>query len=156
MAGGFNRRSILQAYRRRAARGTRSGVKLISYVREVLDKHNAKLEERVRVATQYLHTKTVKNLSTPVVKMNGPRGGRVVLNRSKPGEYPHAETTQLMKTLGWEVVRRRNGVVEGIVGTPLDYGLILETRMNRSFLKRTLKEELGKIKKTIGKQWFVD
>jgi len=86
-----------------------------------------------------------KNISTAVTVGYGPKGGRVVTGRSRPGEYPHAETTQLMKTLFSDVRTNQDGSVDGFVGTPLSYGLILETRMDRSFLVRTLNEQANNI-----------
>jgi len=45
-----------------------------------------------------------------------------------------------MKTI-FSDVRFEDGGWTGYVGTPLDYGVILELRMNRSFLVRTLREK---------------
>jgi len=47
-----------------------------------------------------------------------------------------------MKTIFAERRMRRKGDYEGFIGSPLDYGLILETnaKLDRSFLKRTLEE----------------
>ena len=69
--------------------------------------------------------------------------------RSKPGEFPHAETTQLLKTIFGEVRQTARGVWDGFIGTPLSYGLILEIKMNRSFLVRSLNEERGNIKRIL-------
>ena len=99
------------------------------------------MRDRVRVATERLKSKIVKNISIGVTVGVGPKGGRVITNRSKPGEFPHAETAQLMRTVFSDIVGGRDGSTTGYVGTPLAYGLILETRMNRSFLVRTLLEE---------------
>lgn len=119
------------------------------FIREVSSKVAVTMRQRVGLATQYLKNKVVRNISTPVVKGTGPRGGRVVMGRSVAGEFPHAETTQLMKTIFGEVRETSPGVFDGFVGTPLDYGLILETQMDRSFLVRTLREEQGTIKRIL-------
>jgi len=102
----------------------------------------ATLEARVRLAAQLIRDKAVINVSTPVHKYKGPQGGIVVDedSRSEPGEYPHAETTLLMTTIFYQRQARTRGRISFIVGTPLDYGLILETVMDRSFLKRTMDE----------------
>jgi hypothetical protein len=48
-----------------------------------------------------------------------------------------------MKDIYYEV-QGADGLT-AIIGTTLDYGLVLETRMNRSFLQRTLNEMLGQV-----------
>jgi hypothetical protein len=99
------------------------------------------VEARLRLAAQLLRDKVVVNLSVPVVKERrrgaGGRFARVrVTQRSRPGEFPRADTTRLMKDIYYEMQGREMA----IVGTTLDYGLILETRMDRAFLRRTLLE----------------
>jgi len=116
------------------------------FIKEVSEKVAITMQERVLLATHLLMDRVVRNISTPVVKGIGPRGGRVVTGRSVAGEFPHAETTQLLKTIFEEVREETPGVYEGYVGTPLEYGLILETRMNRSFLVRTLYESANDIR----------
>ena len=101
---------------------------------------------KVAYVTHLLKDRVVRNISTPVMKGIGPRGGRVVTGRSTAGEFPHAETTQLLKGIFEEVQETSPGVYDGFVGTPLSYGLILETRMNRSFLVRTLYESMDDIR----------
>lgn len=105
--------------------------------------------QRLALATAYVKDKVVLNLSKPVIKGQGVRGGLVVTNRSKPGEFPRADTTQLMKTIFSEIRKVAAGKYEGYVGTPLDYGAILELYMNRSFLIRTLREELAVVRKIL-------
>ena len=133
--------AVIAAQQRRVGAGAASEVRFQWFLREVSDKISITMRERVRVATEHLKSKVVRNISRPVTKGKGPFGGRVVTNRSLPGEYPKAETTSLLKGIFSDVIDFGNGTVDGIVGTPLDYGLILETRMNRSFLVRTLGEE---------------
>lgn len=74
----------------------------------------------------------------------------MVTNRSKPGEFPKADYPLLMKTIFGEVITTSPGVYDGFVGTPLDYGLILETRLDRAFLTRTFNEELDALRRIIG------
>ena len=107
------------------------------------------MRRRVTLATHLLKDRVVRNISLPVLKGIGPRGGRVVTGRSKPGEFPRAETTQLMKTIFEAVLEVSLGDFTGYVGTPLDYGLILETRMNRSFLVRSYNESLFDIRRIL-------
>ena len=125
---------------RRAEAQAERDVRIEWFIQEVCGKVAIAMRERVKIATHLLKDRVVQNISTPVVKGVGPRGGRVITGRSKEGEFPHAETTQLMKTIFEEVRETEPGMYDGFVGTPLDYGLILETRMNRSFLVRTLNE----------------
>jgi hypothetical protein len=97
------------------------------------------LKQRVYIAVNFLQDRIVKNISVPVTK--AVIGKRVrVTERSKPGEFPRADTTQLLRTAFWGVVEE-SGMIMGYVGTPLWYGLELETRMDRRFLTRTLEEE---------------
>jgi hypothetical protein len=105
------------------------------------------VQRRVTVATAMLHAQVTKNISKSV----GRSGGRVT-ERSRKGEYPRADTTQLMKTLFWDV-RRSGASTDGFVGTPLDYGVILEVskRLDRSYMVRTLMEMRTKLKVQVTK-----
>ena len=129
-----------------AARGRRAGknVKIDWFIDEVCGKVRMTMQQRVKIATDLLRDVVVRNIGEPVTKSIGPRGGRVVTNRSKPGEFPKADTVQLKKTIFGHVTKHSGGA-EGFVGTPLSYGLILETRMNRSFLKRTMEEQRARV-----------
>jgi len=108
---------------------------------------NLNLKQRMEIVTEYLRSKTVTNISRPVTKTKGKRGRIVVTNRSKSGEFPKADTTQLLKSIAKDVKVVGRDIVDGYIGTPLDYGLILETskRLNRSFLTRTFREERGRV-----------
>ena len=131
--------SVLAGRERRAAKE----VKIEWFIKNVSDKVAMSFQKRMKMATHYLKDKVVRNISISVTKGKGPRGGRVVTGRSVAGEFPHADTKQLLRTIFQEVREISPGVIEGYVGTPQKYGLILETRMDRSFLVRTLNEELG-------------
>lgn len=143
--------AVLAARERRAARaGAKSSlVEIQWYTKEVLGKVDLNLQERVQLATELVRSRVVYNISKPVTVGTGPRGGRVVVGRSQPGEYPRADTTLLMKSIFSDVRETSPGVFEGYVGTPLDYGLILEVHMNRSFLVRTLQEQHANITKIL-------
>lgn len=94
---------------------------------------------RLRLACQLLRDKIVLNISYPVTKYKN-AAGRIVVDpssRSKPGQFPHADTTRLMKDIYWVV---NDKALEGRAGTTLDYGIILELKMDRSFLIRTWNE----------------
>lgn len=138
-----------------AARGRRAGaaaarnVRMEWFIREISDKVKLTMRQRVGVVTQFLKNKVVNNISISVVKGTGPRGGRVVTGRSSPGEFPRTDTNELMRTIFGEVRETVPGIFDGFIGTPLDYGLILETKMNRSFLVRTLTEELSTIRRIL-------
>ena len=120
------------------------------FAREVRSVITTTLVERVTAASMYLQSRVVVNLSVPVER---DAEGRVI-KRSKPGEYPRADTVTLMRDIFVDVERQASGVVEGRVGTTLDYGLILETspRLRRRFLRRTLKEEQDTIYRIIGQE----
>jgi hypothetical protein len=133
-----------------AARRLRFDTRIIWLGEQVERGMQMTMRARVRLAAQLVRDKVVINLSTPVRKIPGRQGrnattGRFTrrrtkvdpASRSRPGEFPRADTTRLMKDIFYEV---REGGMQAIVGTTLDYGLILETVMNRSFLRRTLDE----------------
>jgi hypothetical protein len=141
------------------------------FVAELANVVDMTLQQRMRIAIAYLKSRVVINISKPVGKkiittLSGTtrsrfnknwqkftpgrkkwKEKRIVFERSKEGEFPRADTTQLMKTINTEVINRGKGVIDGYVGTPLDYGVKLEHKMNRSFLRRTLREERHFIEK---------
>jgi hypothetical protein len=141
--------AVEAARQRRVGAAQDREVRIEWFIKEVSNKVSMTMKQRVSLVTHYLKDRVVRNISTPVVKGIGPRGGRVVTGRSVAGEYPHAETTQLLKTIFEDVREVQPGVFEGYVGTPLNYGLILETKMDRSFLVRTLREVQGRIKQIL-------
>jgi hypothetical protein len=115
-------------------------VEFESFVDDVSKRIDLTIRQRVTIAVNYLQGKIVKNISVPVTKVV--IGKRVrVTERSKPGEFPRADTTQLMKTVFCGVTEDGPGAIMGYVGTPLSYGLELETTKDRRFLTRTLDEE---------------
>ena len=121
-------------------------------VNKVLQNTTIKAAARVRLAGQLLLDAVRVNLSRPVRKIKrtytkvDPTTGtktkhtRIVVDRksrSKPGEFPRADTTRLMK----DVFHSHDpSVPVSRIGTTLDYGLFLEVKLNRSFLRRTLNE----------------
>lgn len=118
--------------------------------KQVFDKIAITLKARMRLAVTMLSQQVTKNISRPVTKSTGVRSGRIVVtNRSKPGEYPKADTTLLRKTIFADVRAAGRGSWDGFVGTPQDYGVILELRMKRSFLVRTLNENKQRIVKML-------
>lgn len=141
--------AVLNARNRRTTADAARVVRWDWFIDNVSNKVSLTMSQRLTMATQYLLTKVTQNISRPVTKVVGPRGGRVVLDRSLPGEYPKADTTQLLKTVFSDIKQLGKDSVEGFIGTPLDYGLILETKLNRSFLVRTLNEERTNITKML-------
>lgn len=131
---------------RRVLKATERQMRIEWFIEEVSTKVKMTMRERVSLAAHLLKDRVVRNISVPVVKGTGPRGGRVVTGRSVAGEFPHAETTTLLKGIFEDVKETSPGVYDGFVGTPHDYGLILETQMNRSFLVRTLWESADDIR----------
>jgi len=141
--------AVEKARQRRVARADAKAARIEWFIDQVSNTVNLSMTQRVRTATEFLRSRVVKNISIPVTKATSRKTGRVVvLERSKPGEFPRADTTQLMKTI-FKKVKSTKSFAEGYVGTPLDYGLILETRMNRSFLVRTLREESTRIRRIL-------
>ena len=138
---------VSQGRLRRVRGAINRDIQIQWFIRETSDTIFLTLRQRMLIVTELLHSRVVQNISRRVTITTGPRGGRVVSNRSKPGEYPKAETTQLMRTIMSQVVVPRKDVVVGMVGTPLDYGAILERwpKLDRRYLVRTLNENLQPI-----------
>lgn len=110
---------------------------------------NMSSRARLRLAAQLLRDRIVINLSRPVrriqVRSAGRFAGTIVdpTSRSRPGEFPRADTTRLMKSIFYRIEESRPNVA--IIGTDLDYGLILEVFRDRSFLIRTVEETSAQI-----------
>ena len=143
-----------------ARRKQRGDTRMKWFGEKVARNINIGMSDRLRIAGQLLRDMTVKNISRPVTKTPGAQAGKrrdtsgrltgqktftKVTNRSKRGEFPKAETTLLMKTVFFEM----RSPLSVIVGTPLKYGLILETRMNRSFLVRTHRQFMPTFKRAM-------
>lgn len=139
-----------------AAMGRRANVKISWRIPEVTNVIAMAMRDRVRVATMHLLNRVTQNISRPVTKTPTMRiatrtvGGVTrekgsqytkVTDRSVAGEFPKADTTLLLTSLMTDVQETMPGCWDGFVGTPLDYGLMLELRMERQFLTRTLREE---------------
>jgi hypothetical protein len=142
--GEASRLAAIEAGRaRRVAATGKAEVRFEWFLDKVMNGLSLTMRQRVRLATEHLKSQVVRNISTPVVKSQGTRSGRIVVTeRSKPGEFPRADTTQLLKTIISDVVETSKGVFDGFVGTPLSYGVILEvSELDRKFLTRTLNEE---------------
>lgn len=141
--------SAVEAARaRRAQSAADRNVEVEWFINEVSSKIKLPIEARVKVATEFLRDKIVQNISRPVTKtpVTGKKGTYTrITNRSKPGEYPKADTTQLMKSIFSVTMSTASGMYDGAIGTPIDYGVILELSMDRSFMVRTLFEERSKI-----------
>ena len=136
--------AVAAARARRAGRAGATRVEIESFVDEVSKRIDLTLKQRVMIAVNFLADRIVKNISVPVTKVVI-GGSSMVTERSKAGEFPRADTTQLMKTIFWDVKEDSPGNVQGFVGTPLAYGLELEVLKDRRFLTRTLDEERGTI-----------
>ena len=116
------------------------------------------LANRLSLIGEHVSNSYKANLSTPVSKVRKKRRGRtsrgekgstythaVSSSRSKPGEYPRAETGLLMKNIFWNLT---NGVgsMHVIIGTPSKYGAALELEGGRKGLRATLLKEAPMIK----------
>jgi len=129
------------------ARSNRIDARIEWFDDQVRQGVNMGMRTRVKLAAQLLRDKVVTNISIPVQMTKSRRTGLTVVvgaSRSVAGEFPRADTKRLMKDIFWKD-QTRGARIEAIVGTTLDYGLILETRMNRSFLVRTLRQMESRI-----------
>lgn len=77
---------------------------------------------------------------------------RVVTERSKPGEFPRRDTGKLWRGIEGEVVEQSGNNFVGYVGVhgSVDYAYKLEYYMNRSFIRRTLEDEMPEIQRILG------
>ena len=114
------------------------------FIEKVSNEISLTLHRRVVIATAMIFSKVVQNINVPVVRV-----GKVVTVRSKPGEFPRTDLTHLKKDI-FQITHKlgKNNSI-GIIGITLGYGLILETKMNRSFLKRSLEENRAEINKIL-------
>ena len=142
---------VLKAHAREGAQAQQEYARFKWYAENVLNKVKLGMKERLQIAAAFVHKKTVVNISKPVVVATSKKGIRRVVERSKPGEYPRAETGQLRKTLSHGVTKDNNGEWVGYVSTPLIYGAILEMwePLNRTYMRRTLNEERETVKKIL-------
>lgn len=140
--------AVLAARQRRASRSGLDDSRIDWYIENVTDKISLTMEQRMGIVLQYLLTKTKKNISRPVTVSVGPQGGRVVTDRSRPGEFPKLDFGFLNKTLFTDMKKTKNGV-DGYLGSPMDYAVSLELTMDRSFMRRTLNEESHRITKIL-------
>ena len=114
--------------------------------KEVEARIERELSRRVKRAVAHVQSKTVKNLSRPFrdggpeLRYNPGRAG----TPSEKGEFPKADLGRLRQEIFMQMVTP----LSGRVATPLEYGLFHETH-GRSFLERTLNEELRTITKII-------
>ena len=142
---------VEQARKRRVGNAQASNVRTEWFINEVLHTIGITLQERVLIATEMLKNKIIINISRPVTKKvvtnSAGQSRTIVSDRSTKGEYPKADTTLLQKTIFSAYDSPAEGVFDGYVGTPVDYGVILEVSkdMDRSFLVRTLIEEQNRL-----------
>lgn len=117
---------------------------LMSRKQSIIDRYKTASEGEAAF-NQMLHTMSNNGGGSKQVFKTKTEHGVEISDRSKPGEYPKADTVQLLKTIFTDVVEIEPRCWAGYVGTPLMYGVVLELKMNRSFLLRTLNEERSKV-----------
>jgi hypothetical protein len=105
------------------------------YVKEVVSEFESHNRQNVKDATTFL---------TEQIKRNLTRVWHRGENPSKEGEFPHAITGNLAKSIRGRTVKggkRKKGITwTGYVSVGEEYGLILELYRNRSFMVRTMEE----------------
>jgi hypothetical protein len=147
-------RSLLTKH---AGRRAKTAAKIEWYGKQLQQKTDATAKQRINIASQLLKDQVKQNISKPVLKYKGIRSGRMQVlpeSRSKPGEFPRLETATLMRDI-FKDTDQSTGRFRGIVGTTKDYGLLLETRMSRSYLRKTLFEMANKLRNVIVvKPWW--
>ena len=135
--------AVARARQRRSDNAAGKQVRWEWYLDRLRSQIAVPLHKRMEIVVEMLRSQVVHNISVPVVKATGPISGRmVVTERSKPGEFPRADTTMLRKSIFTEVREDAPGVIDGYVGMPLDYGVFLELKLDRQFLTRTMYDKL--------------
>lgn len=129
-----------------------------SNVPKALGKIDEMQKKRMTRAASFARGKVVEY-------MTGPKTGREykvpgtqkTYTASAPGESPAIRTTRLFSSIAQEVRETPRGV-EGVVGTPLLYGLFLEIgtyKMRpRPWLAPPLKINEGQIRNILSEEWF--
>jgi len=79
-------------------------------------------------------------------------GRKTHYTASAPGEYPASPTGNLRKHIE-TLVELKTRTIDGIIGTTVDYGLILEDAL-RPWFARSLHEASPSIQKKLGERWF--
>ncbi len=140
--------AVSAARARRVEHEKRDNARFEWFIKDVQNNIKLTMLQRVKLATEVVKDRVIRNISVAVVKEAGLTGATIVTKRSSPGEFPRADTTQLMKSVfaGTTVSKKH---IDGFIGTPLDYGIILETQMDRSFLVRTLNQNRSVITKIL-------
>lgn len=116
---------------------SRAKVRTKFYVKDVIREYESHNKENVKDATTFLVEQTKRNVT---------RTWHTGDNPSKPGEYPHAVTGELAKSIRGRTVKggkgKRGITWTGYVTVGVEYGVILEKsrRLRRSFLVRTMQE----------------
>jgi hypothetical protein len=121
----------------------------------------AGMVKRFKVLGEHLKNRHIMELSVPVVKARkkrrrttsrGTKGSSYTYaepdSRSKPGEYPRAETGELRRNTFSEV-SLEIGFIKLEVGTSKKYGEMLETKMDRKGLRATLISSMPDIRKIL-------
>lgn len=138
-------RGVEAARQRRAAYAGTAAVHLESFIDDFARRTDLTMSQRASVVAKYLQDKITRNISVPVVKAPSPRTGHImVVERSKPGEFPRADSSTLRRSIFWDA-KQDGSRLSVFVGTPIGYAVPLELMMDRRFLTRTLDEERGTI-----------
>ena len=142
-------RQAQAAYERRMIRVTS---RIEYYDEQILAGLDMEFRQRMEVAGQLLRDQVVANISLPVERA---KDGTVTV-RSLPFEFPRTETGRLMKDIFYDIKakpgRKSATNIRLVVATSLDYGLILELFRERSFLRRTLVENLQPLQRILGRE----
>lgn len=130
-----------------------------SHLPEVMRKINSASKDAMAEAVNEVRNKTLEKLS-------GARSGRTYFvpgthrtyTASAPGEAPAQATSALRQSVAGETKIEGKEIV-GRVGTPLDYGRMLEfgtRRMApRPWLKKAFEESEAKVKEIFMRLWFL-
>jgi phage gpG-like protein len=139
--GSSGRFQATGASKARKARAGRLKARIDWFGTEAFLEIKLTMVQRVAIAGQLLRDKVVVSLAQPVKKITSGSGKTTVdpKTRSKPGQFPRADTTRLMKSISYS----QKGT-EARVGTNVDYGLIHEVG-DRPFLSRSLKAIRAKL-----------
>jgi len=128
-------------------------VQFNSALNQFADTLNRQMKNRMTRACQKVQGKAVDLIRNPSSGGRTYKRGGVTHMASPPGAPPNADTGQLMKSIAYQV---SGDGTEGVIGTPLTYGLLLEmgtSRMApRPWLQPALDQSRDEVKKILGER----
>ena len=135
--------------------GKVAGAMFVSSLPIILKKMQAAEIRVMKQAVNALRNETIRTLSGERhgKRYKVPKTKHRYYTASRPGEPPAVRLSDLKGSIRGRVEASLFDV-EGQVGTPHDYGRILELRMDRVWLELSSRKATPEIKRILGSRWF--